>query len=494
MSPEGHIEPDVIERASVEIDRTKAVRAGFREHRWVPAVMILSDIVMLELCLYLGWLTRAALNVWLPIPLYFPVYGGITAGVLVLPVAFYLMNLYPGYGIGDAERLRQQETGIAIVFSSLLIWDYLAQDGTWSRGILLATWLYAAILLPISYAYIRRTLIYFGHWGTPVMVVGARDAGASLIRKLNQDPKLGLRPVGVLDHNAHLVGSSVSGVPVLGTLARSSEFSRSVKICAVAMPELNGAQLAELSAKLPFPRIVLMPDFGTLQSTWIMPRDLGGVLGLELKKNLLLRHNQIIKRILDLCLCVPLFILVTPLLLFLCLGIFVVSPGNPVYRQTREGAGGKDFQMLKLRTMYPDADERLERYLDENPERRLEWERYFKLRDDPRILPVIGTFLRQSSLDELPQLLNVLKGEMSLVGPRPFPHYHLAKFAPEFRELRRSVPPGITGLWQVEVRSDGDVALQERHDSYYIRNWSLWLDILTLFQTIVVVVSKKGAR
>ncbi|NKB21215.1 MAG: exopolysaccharide biosynthesis polyprenyl glycosylphosphotransferase [Alphaproteobacteria bacterium] len=464
------------------------------EAKWVPWLIIACDTAILEFCLYLSWLVRAEFNQWFPIPLDLPVNGGITAGVLVVPLAFHLMGLYPGYGLGDVERIRQQETGIAIVFSSLLIWDYLAQDGAWSRGILLATWLFAAILLPLTYGLLRKVLVGIGKWGVPIIVVGARDAGAAIIILLKNDLRLGLRPVGVLDFDSSLVGNEVGGVPVVGTIATARQLANSVKICAVAMPELNGGQLAELSAKLPFPRIILLPDFGSLQSTWITPRDLGGVLGLEVKKNLLLSHNRVVKRILDIVLSVPLAVLAIPILLILCIAIMVISPGTPFYKQRRGGQGGHDFDMLKLRTMYRDADQRLEKYLQSKPGRHEEWEKSFKLKDDPRVLPILGKFLRQSSLDELPQLFNVLKGDMSLVGPRPFPLYHLEQYSDIFRELRQSVPPGMTGMWQVEIRSDGDIHLQEHHDTYYIRNWSIWLDIYLLARTVTAVISGRGAH
>jgi lipopolysaccharide/colanic/teichoic acid biosynthesis glycosyltransferase len=143
--------------------------------------------------------------------------------------------------------------------------------------------------------------------------------------------------------------------------------------------------------------------------------------------------------------------------------------------------------------MFPHADKLLQDYLEKTPDAKQEWDQFFKLKDDPRVLPVVGTLLRKTSLDELPQLWNVLRGEMSLVGPRPFPHYHLEQFDKSFRELRRSVMPGMTGMWQVSARSDGDLAVQESLDSYYIRNWSIWLDLSLLTRTVLVVLSGKGA-
>jgi lipopolysaccharide/colanic/teichoic acid biosynthesis glycosyltransferase len=149
--------------------------------------------------------------------------------------------------------------------------------------------------------------------------------------------------------------------------------------------------------------------------------------------------------------------------------------------------------MWKLRTMYIDAERRLEDYLAANPELRSEWESKCKLARDPRVVRGVGRFLRRFSIDELPQLWCVVIGTMSLVGPRPLPDYHLNIFAREFRELRRSVRPGVTGLWQITIRNAGALDEHQRYDSYYIRNWSVWLDIYLLAKTGFAVLSAKGA-
>jgi len=168
--------------------------------------------------------------------------------------------------------------------------------------------------------------------------------------------------------------------------------------------------------------------------------------------------------------------------------------GGPVlFTQHRSGLNGTPIAVPKIRTMRIDAEQRLEEHLTADPDLREEWEASYKLKRDPRLIPFVGRLFRQFSIDEMPQFWAVIDGRMSFVGPRPFPDYHLQQFAESFLELRRRVRPGITGLWQITVRSEGGVEKQQAFDTYYIRNWSVWLDLYILSRTLAAVASGRGA-
>ena len=205
----------------------------------------------------------------------------------------------------------------------------------------------------------------------------------------------------------------------------------------------------------------------------------------------MLPGSRLSKRLLDLFLLLITLPISLPIMLTLAALIKLTSTGPVFFRQARIGEGGHVFFAYKFRTMRPDAAELLEKYLRDHPELRRQWEDDHKLKDDPRIT-TIGRFLRKVSLDELPQLLNVLKGEMSLVGPRPIVKAEVERYGASF-ELYASVLPGITGLWQVSGRND--VSYEERigFDEFYVRNWSLWLDLYILLRTIRVVICREGA-
>jgi lipopolysaccharide/colanic/teichoic acid biosynthesis glycosyltransferase len=240
-------------------------------------------------------------------------------------------------------------------------------------------------------------------------------------------------------------------------------------------------------------RILLLNRTDGLATFGFQVRHFDGCVGLEFSMQTR-RSNLWLKRLIDLAVGLPLFVLTVPIVFSFALAIKLVDPGPAFYSQKRVGYRGRTVNVLKLRTMYRDAEARLERVLASDPALEAHWKRYFKMPKDPRVLPTLGNFLRRTSLDELPQLWNVIRGDMSLVGPRPFPRYHLDAFDSEFTALRTTVPPGLTGLWQVSSRSDGDLQVQRAQDSFYIRNRSLWLDVYVLLATVPAVIKGQGAK
>ena len=210
-----------------------------------------------------------------------------------------------------------------------------------------------------------------------------------------------------------------------------------------------------------------------------------------IRNNLLSPLDQIIKRGFDICVALIGLILLSPFLVWLYGLVYTATKGHPIFSHERIGFRGRKFKVFKFRTMYLDADERLELLLESCDESKEEWEKDFKLKNDPRVTK-IGKFLRKTSLDELPQLINVLKGEMALVGPRPITQEEVKKYG-EYFEYFTAVRPGVTGLWQVSGRNDIDYSERVQLDVWYVRNWSIELDIQILLKTVLVVLGRKGS-
>jgi Undecaprenyl-phosphate galactose phosphotransferase WbaP len=460
---------------------------------WAPWAILAADIVALEVAFALGLVLRQVLGGWFPAHVGFEQYAGVAAGILLLPVINYQIGLYPGYLLGPVERLRRRTLATIAVFGGLVAWDNLVERGVFSRGVLLATLLFALLLPPLAESGARAILIRRGRWGIQVLMLGAGAAGRAMARTLIREPQLGLRPIAFLDNRGETWNTAAEGTPVMGPLGLASDFERRAEAAIVCLSDLDRAEVGGLLQDLNFPRLIVVPDLAGIATLWVTARDLGGCLGFEIKKNLLLRRNHALKRVMDQAIAVPLFMASIPVIALAAVWIKFASRGPAFYRQMREGAGGRRIAVWKLRTMHLDGDGILEQWLEEHPHDREQWRRHFKLRKDPRVLPVVGTLLRRTSLDELPQLWSVLRGEMSLVGPRPLPDYHLEHFSPEFRQFRTRVLPGLTGLWQVSARSDGDMEVQEALDTFYIRNWSPWLDVYILARTVTAVLLGRGA-
>jgi Undecaprenyl-phosphate galactose phosphotransferase WbaP len=460
---------------------------------WAPWAVCAADILALEAAFILGLGARWFLGNWLTAEIGPTQYLGIAASLLLLPLIHYQIGLYPGYLLGPVERLRRRTLATLAVFGGLVAWDSLVARGVLSRGVLLATLVFALLLPPIAETIVRTALVRHRRWGMPVVMLGCGSTGRALARTLLNQPDLGLQPVVFLDNRPETWNTTVEGVPVAGPLGLASDFERRAHAAILSLADLGKYDIAALLQELNFPRLIVAPDLAGVASLWVSARDLGGQLGLEIKKNLLLRRNHALKLLTDRALAMPLFLISLPVIAIAALWIKLSSRGPVFYSQMREGLAGRRIPVWKLRTMRVDGDRLLEQWFETHPEDEHHWRQFFKLPHDPRVLPVIGRLLRRTSLDELPQLWSVLSGEMSLVGPRPLPDYHLEQFSAEFRMLRTRVLPGLTGLWQVSARSDGDLRVQQALDTFYIRNWSPWLDLYILARTVKTVLRGDGA-
>ena len=210
------------------------------------------------------------------------------------------------------------------------------------------------------------------------------------------------------------------------------------------------------------------------------------------KNRLKSKYREFIHIAFNYLLAIALLPILLPIIAIIAVLIKKESPGPVFFSHTRIGKHGKPIPTFKFRSMYVDAQERLEKLLETDPDIRKEWEKNFKLKDDPRVTK-IGSFLRKTSLDELPQIFNVLKGEMNFVGPRPVIQQEIDQYYKEDAVYYFMVKPGITGLWQVSGRSDTDYDFRVATDKWYVSNWSLWLDIVILFKTVKVVLKREGA-
>jgi Undecaprenyl-phosphate galactose phosphotransferase WbaP len=397
-------------------------------------LMVLSDLGSLSL----AWGIGLGLRFVFIGPFDYPHYDKLWPVLFLWVLTFGIMGLYRGAGvtarifITPVEELRRTTIGTTWAFMTVVLYMFVLQGGLYySRLILVIAWFAALVLVPCGRSLVRHSFAHRLWWGSTAVIFGAGKAARQVVRILHQQPELGIKPVAVLTA-APCVEQDIDGVPILGGFeqARHLGQQRGIPYCIVALDEDSNRRLFDIHLEYGdwFPHMLIIPELGGLASLWIVARDVGGILGLEIRHNLLIRTNLWLKRSLDLTVAVPVLALTAPLVLVMACWIRLVNPGSPFYGQQREGLHGKPICMWKLRTMYVDAEARLQKLLEQDPEARAEWQRHFKLKSDPRILPGVGWFLRKFSLDELPQLWNVIIGAMSLVGPRPFPSYHLQAF------------------------------------------------------------------
>ncbi|MDA1028388.1 MAG: undecaprenyl-phosphate galactose phosphotransferase WbaP [Bacteroidetes bacterium] len=408
---------------------------------------------------------------------------------ILVAIAF---KLYPGWGLGAVEELRRQTLSLCIVFSlavSMLFW--LQMGSITSRFSLTVAFALGLFLVPAIRKVVKALLIKSNQYGLPVVIYGAEEEGRDLVRHLESEKGLGYKPIAFLDDHPAYWGAHIRGIPVLGD---TNLVLPDAQVAILAMNNVEPEYRQHLlEGPLSYYRnVIIIPDLRELPSLWVGTVDMGGTLGLKISMNLADPISKLVKRSFDLAATVLTSVFWLPLVGVVAGLIWMGDRKNPFFLQTRMGHRGRVFQTWKFRTMVTNAEQVLQKALLDDPALKAEWEKDFKLKKDPRITP-LGHFLRRYSLDEIPQLFNVLIGQMSLVGPRPLPGYHEEELEERIRAMRRRVSPGMTGMWQVSGRSDAGTNGMELFDSYYVRNWSIWLDIVILVRTFSAVVRSSGA-
>jgi Undecaprenyl-phosphate galactose phosphotransferase WbaP len=401
------------------------------------------------------------------------------------------MRMLPDWGIGPVEHLKRIVTLLTVIFGAVAAVLFLGKIGTTaSRMTYSAIFVLSVFLVPLVRIWMKDELLRVDLWGVPAVIYGSDESVSHIVEALRHERGLGYNPIGNFREQGD-AGPHPSDLPVLGGLSDTTNQAAVAIVTKIKGSVQKEIRLIE-GPLSKYQRVIVIPDLLDAPSLWVTPRDFMGVLGLELTNNLANPWARAFKRVTEISLIILVLPLWLPLMGILMLWIRMREGASPFFFQERVGHGGRTFRTIKFRTMLPNAEEELKRVMEQDPGLAEEWSRNFKLKNDPRVTRT-GAFLRKTSLDELPQLINVLKGEMSLVGPRPLPRYHEEKMLERIRKLREYVRPGITGLWQVSGRSDVGILGMERWDTYYVRNWSLWLDIVILVRTFREVIVGRGA-
>jgi lipopolysaccharide/colanic/teichoic acid biosynthesis glycosyltransferase len=385
--------------------------------------------------------------------------GAIITSAALLPLLIFnaLAGLYPGFGLMLAERLRRRW----IRGFAYLLWlsVFFTVQGLGALAALVAVGGLVALASAPLFEDIARLVLYRKRrWGRPALILASARQVETVRTVLRQNWALGFLPVTLTEP----ITSAPTTMVIPATTAVTAEYGN----IAQAYRITDGGVLTR------------MHNAPARCSRW--PR-------------LSLWLQQSCKRALDVVVGSVALLLALPLIIGAALFIYLRDPGPVFFTQERRGKFGRPIRIWKLRSMYLDSAARLEKLLAEDAAAAAEWHERHKLTHDPRILPGIGQLIRRYSIDELPQLLSVVMGQLSLVGPRVFVDYDLAVYSPEALALRQSVTPGLTGLWQVTVRNDGENSEKVRYDSAYVKNWTIWSDLEILYRTVGVVLGGRGA-
>lgn len=466
---------------------------GRRRH---PAVQALPFVASDAIAVFAACAAAVLARYWLGgrFELSFYLRMSVVTGFFVL--AYAALGLYPAVILHPVTELQGIVRGTTFTVLLLGTLTFFQRDAeAYSRAVLLASWVLIILSVWAARVGVRHALARTAWWGERAVILGAGRAGRTVAELLERRPQSGLRVVAILDDDAEKLTLARDAAPITAPLDAAVPIAveLGVRYAIVAMPNARGDELAELVERYAsrFHHVLIIPNLFGVSCLGVDARDLGGVLGVRVSHRLLYRAPQTFKRAFDLAVACGCGVMLAPLIAAVYLLVRITSPGPGFFGHARIGRGGERFTAWKFRTMAAGADGMLDRHLERYPEQRVEWERERKLRFDPRVTWA-GRILRRTSLDELPQLWNVIRGQMSLVGPRPIVPEEVEKYGARYA-LYRKVRPGLTGMWQVSGRNNRTYAERVQLDEYYVRNWSVWLDVYILGRTIKVVLTGEGA-
>lgn len=436
------------------------------KNRLVSLLFFILDFVFIIYFYYFSLYIRAKVNL---LDTYFdpyPVKDFFTYFIIIMFTLFFEKIYTLRYDFWEETKLILKALFFSfVIVMSILVFTKTSQE--YSRAFMLIYFGGLMLFLPPYKRVLKKIIFKIPILRKRVKIVGNKEQAKILNNEFQKNWYLGFKTVKKKPDIIFIASKDLSIKRVDIYLRRYSKFVKDIYI----IPYLNSINFSQSK----------ILELFNIKTTLI-----------KIENNLLKFENRIIKELFEkllILLILPLFILLHIVIIFL---INLDSKGGVFFRQKRFGKDKKVFNCYKYRTMLPNSDELLKKYLQQHPDEIIYYEKYHKYKNDPRITKV-GKILRKTSLDELPQIINILKGEMNLIGPRPYMLNELKKLGNDL-ELITRVKPGITGLWQVSGRSDLSFAQRRKLDVWYIQNWSLWMDIVILIKTIKVVIVKTGAR
>lgn len=414
---------------------------------------------------------------------------------------FGCIGLYPGIMNSPTQEVKKFFFSCAFSFVAIILTIIISDDNTIqftkalikdSEDIALSIAFIisipvATIALPGFREFGKHFFCRFRWWGVPTVIYTDGNEANFIIDKLIKNKYLGYHPAVIISSNTN-GETEYKGIPIFAPSDEINSIIRQHNVKQAIICEYKG-DMSEIMKSYRYTTTVSKNQ--TFFTDTQQLKDIAGIIGFASIHNLTFKGNLFLKRFIDIVAIVLCFPILIPLMLILSILVKLTSKGPVFYGHKRVGKNGKEIKCWKFRSMCINSQEMLEEILRTDPVRRAEWEKDRKFLDDPRVTK-FGKFLRKTSLDELPQLFNILFGDMSLVGPRPVTEPELDKYG-KYKDYVLSVVPGLTGMWQVSGRSDTGYEERISFDTYYIQNWSIWLDIWILIKTVWVVLKGKGA-